>query len=317
MVERGRTSASVRQVNGITHREQQTQQATLQWTDEEIKRAQSNDVHIKPIYQWLQKGTEKLSWSQIAPLSAKTKAYWAQWPNLKLHNGLLYRVWRSPRKSEDVMQLILPTHLGKEAIRHLHDLPSSGHFATDKTMNRVRERFYWVGYTQDVKRYCGSCDLCASRKGPSRKPRGPMKQCNVGAPMERIAVDILGLLPLSNKGNRYLLVAADYFTRWPEAYPIPNQEATTVARCLVDEFFSRFGVPFEIHSDQGRNFESRVFQEMCKLLQTRKTRTTPLHPLSDGMVERMNTASQVRVRVPNRLGQLYTVADDVLPQCSS
>ena len=95
------------------------------------------------------------------------------------------------------------------------------------------------------------------------------------------------------------------------------QEATTVARCLIDEFFSRFGVPFEIHSDKGRSFESRLFQEMCKLLQTRKTRTTPLHPLSDGMVERMNTASQVRVRVPNRLGQLYTVADDVLPQCSS
>ena len=166
MVERGRTSASVRQVN----REQQTQQATLQWTDEEINRAQSNDVHIKPIYQWLQKDTEKPSWSEITPLSARTKAYWAQWPNLKLHNGLLYRVWRSPRKSEDVMQLILPTPLRKEAIRHLHDLPSSGHFATDKTLNRVRERFYWVGYTQDVKRYCGSCDLCASRKGPSRKP---------------------------------------------------------------------------------------------------------------------------------------------------
>ena len=160
------------------------------------------------------------------------------------------------------MQLILPTHLGKEAIRHLHDLPSSGHFATDKTMNRVRERFYWVEYTQDIKRYCGSCDLCAPRKGPSRKPRSPMKQYNVGAPMERIAVDILGPLPLSNKGNRYLLVATDYFTRWPEAYPIPNQEATTVARCLVEEFFSRYGVPFDVHSDQGRNFESRRFQEM-------------------------------------------------------
>ena len=86
--------------------------------------------------------------------------------------------------------------------------------------------------------------------------------------MEHIAVDILGPLPLSNKGNRYLLVATDYFTRWPEAYPIPNQEATTEARFLVEEFFSRFGVPFEVHSDQGRNFESRLFQETCKLLQT-------------------------------------------------
>ena len=80
----------------------------------------------------------------------------------------------------------------------------------------------------------------------------------------------------------------DYFTKWPEAYPIPNQEATTVAEVLVKELVSRFGVPVELHSDQGRNFESRVFQEMCRILGIKKTRTTPLHPQSDGMVERYN-----------------------------
>ena len=99
---------------------------------------------------------------------------------------------------------------------------------------------------------------------------------------------MLGPLPESEKGNKYLLIAMDYFTKWPEAYPLPDQEATTVAEVLVKEFICRYGVPRELHSDQGRNFESAVFTGVCKLLGIHKTRTTPLHPQSDGMVERFN-----------------------------
>ncbi|CAI5680320.1 unnamed protein product [Oreochromis niloticus] len=88
--------------------------------------------------------------------------------------------------------------------------------------------------------------------------------------------------------NRYVLVAMDYFTKWPEAYAVPNQSATTTAERLVEEMFARFGVPAELHSDQGRNFESKVFGEICRRLGVEKTRTTPLHPQSDGLVERFN-----------------------------
>ena len=80
----------------------------------------------------------------------------------------------------------------------------------------------------------------------------------------------------------------DYFTKWPEAYSLPNQEAITVAVVLVKEYVCRFGVPLFIHSDQGRNFESKVFQEMCELLGMKKTRTTALHPQSGGLVEQIN-----------------------------
>jgi hypothetical protein len=113
-----------------------------------------------------------------------------------------------------------------------------------------------------------------------------MRQYNVGAPFERIAIDVAGPISQSDQGNRYLLIAMDYFTKWPEAYAIPNQEAATVAEALVTNFFCRFGVPRELHSDQGRNFESRLMQEVLQRLGVRKTRTTPLHPQSDGMVER-------------------------------
>ncbi len=106
--------------------------------------------------------------------------------------------------------------------------------------------------------------------------------------MEWVAVGIAGPLPLTPRDNRYICVVIDYFTKWPEAYALPNHEAETVAGFLVNEFFTRFGVPAELHSDQGREFESQVFRECCELLELRKTRTTPHHPQSDGMVERFN-----------------------------
>ncbi len=108
------------------------------------------------------------------------------------------------------------------------------------------------------------------------------------SPMERIAIDIMGPFPVSRNGNRYVLVTMDYFSKWPEVYPIPNQEAGTVENVIVREFFCRFGIPMELHSDQGRNFESNLLKEVCMIPGIHKTRTTPYHLQSDGMVERFN-----------------------------
>jgi len=118
--------------------------------------------------------------------------------------------------------------------------------------------------------------------------KAPMQMVRSGYPMERVAIDILGELPLTENGNRYILVVSDYFTKWTDSFPMPNMEARTVAKIIVEEVVARFGVPITIHSDQGRQFEGHLFQEMYKLLQIEKTRTTPYHPQSDGMVERFN-----------------------------
>ena len=106
--------------------------------------------------------------------------------------------------------------------------------------------------------------------------------------MQIIAVDILGPLPKTGNGNCYVLVATDYYTRWVEAYAIPDQGASTVAQKLVNELFCRFLPPEQLHSDQGRQFESELVAEVCKLLKICKTRTTPYHPQGDGLVERFN-----------------------------
>ena len=106
--------------------------------------------------------------------------------------------------------------------------------------------------------------------------------------MERVALDIIGPLPTSKRGNKYILVITDYFTCWVEAFSLPNQEALTVAQTVYNEWICRFGAPVAIHSDQGRNFESSMFAELCLLLGIHKTRTSPYHPQSDGLVERFN-----------------------------
>ena len=130
--------------------------------------------------------------------------------------------------------------------------------------------------------------MCGSRNNPQCKPRAPLVPSKVGFPGERLAMDVVGPFPKSDQGNKYVLIISDYFTRWTEAYPIPNQEAVTIAETLVMEYICRYGVPQYLHTDQGRNFESKLIKEVCELLGINKTRTSPYHPQSDGMVERFN-----------------------------
>ena len=109
-----------------------------------------------------------------------------------------------------------------------------------------------------------------------------------GAPLDRLATDILGPFPESTRGNKYVLAVTDYFTKWVEIFPIPDQTAPTCAEIILNEVIARFGCPYNIHSDQGRNYESAIFSELCQLLEIRKTRTSPGHPSCNGQVEHFN-----------------------------
>ena len=106
--------------------------------------------------------------------------------------------------------------------------------------------------------------------------------------MDRIALDILGPLPVTSNGNEYLLVVGEYFAKFSDTYAIPNPTALTVVDKLVNEFIARYGVPSIINSDQGREFDSHLFSEMCKLLNIQEIRITPYNPKFDGMIERLH-----------------------------
>ena len=255
---------------------------------EDLKQAQREDADIGPIVTLREEGEEKPPWESVAPLSPAAKVLWQQWSVLRLSEGVLQRRWESCDGGVAFWQTIVPANMREALVREAHGGSASGHFGVRKTLGRLKQRVYWVGMRKDVSEWCKVCDVCCAKMGPGRRTVAPLQVYQVGAPMERVAVDILGPFPQTVRGNRFVCVAMDYFTKWPEAYPLPNHEAATVAGVLVDEFFARFGVPHELHSDQGREFESAVFRECCRLLGIKKTRTTPLRPQSDGMVERYN-----------------------------
>jgi transposase InsO family protein len=115
-----------------------------------------------------------------------------------------------------------------------------------------------------------------------------MQPLQVGSPLQRITTDILDEFPETENGNRYVIVISDYFNKWTETFPMRNMEAQTVARNITNEDICRFGCPETIHSDQGRQYESLLFDEVCRLLEIQKTRTTPYHLQSNGMMKRFN-----------------------------
>lgn len=252
---------------------------------EDIGTLQQQDEDLRQIHQWLQDGHKPTS-EQIRHLGPDVKAFWSMWPSLTLKNGTIIRKFK--RAEGSVEQVLLPRSLRTQVLGLLHENPSGGHFGHEKTLEKVKSRYYWIGCSSDVKDWCAGCNVCQSRNNSRRKHRAPLCLVGVGAPFERVAIDVMGPLPTTNRGNRYILVLIDYFTKWPEAFALPDQTAETVADALISNVFSRFGVPLELHSDQGRNFESEVFQHVMRRLKIEKTRTTPRHPQSDGMVERFN-----------------------------
>jgi hypothetical protein len=151
--------------------------------------------------------------------------------------------------------------------------------------DRIKQEFTWYLLDKDVRMHIKTCPVCNKKKDPTKKQTAPLMDYRSGYPLDRIGLDIIGPLPQTKRRNKYLLVVGDYFTCWMEAYPIPQQNAEMIANKLVNEFISRFGVPLEVHTDQGRNFDGKHFAEICKLLETTKTRTTAYHPTPNGMIE--------------------------------
>jgi len=194
----------------------------------------------------------------------------------------------APNLETNILQLVVPRRCVKEILEGAHDLSIGGHFGVNKTLEKIRKRFYWATCKQDVENWCRSCKVCVSKQGPSGKGKFPLQIYNVGLSFQRVQIDVLGPLPKTDSGNRFLLVIVDCFTKWVEAFPVKNTRAKTVAEVFVREIISRHGVPSEIHTDQGRNFESKLFLELAELLGMKKTRTTALHPQSDGQVERQH-----------------------------
>ena len=257
------------------------------YSSDEIRRMQLDDKCLGELLQ-AKESSQKPSQDYSRSQSPEYRRLYQQWDQLIVHEGVLLRYYAQPNEKMSWLQLIVPQPLRSDIVREAHQGISGGHLGQEKTLHRIKQRFYWPGYFNDVRNWCASCHSCTTRKTPAPSRHAPLGTITAGYPMQIVAADLLGPLPESENGNSYILVVADYFTRWMEAFALPNQEATTVANKLVDEVFLRFSVPEQLHTDQGRQFESQLLHEVCKLLNIHKTRTTPYHPQSDGLVERLN-----------------------------
>jgi len=132
-------------------------------------------------------------------------------------------------------------------------------------------------------------------KGPPLRLHERLQKIPVGAPMDLITMDILSGLPTASDGSKYLLVV-DAFTKWVEAYPLQDQNAATCITVVYNRMFSRFRLPRQLHSDQGRNFESQLVTELCNTAGVYKTRNTAFHPRSNILTERSNRTILAMVR---------------------
>ena len=213
-------------------------------------------------------------------------------------DGVIYRRWTPPGQDAEagaVEQLVLPQRCRETVLVMAHSVPMSGHLGKNKTAERLRRRFYWPTLFKDVAEYCRACEecqKCSSRRGP-KAPLVPLPVME--EPFQRIAMDIVGPLPRSRLGNKYILVVCDYATRYPEAFALKSVDAEHVAEALVT-MFAKVGVRKEILTDQGTNFTSRLLAGLYELLGVKAIKTSPYHPQTDGLVERFNSMLKSMLR---------------------
>lgn len=219
-----------------------------------------------------------------------------------VEDGVLMRKWRPSNAAaadewQIVKQVVVPSSFRPKILRLAHDGPFAGHLGVNKTYDRVIRHFFWPGLKKDVANYCRSCHVCQKIGKPNQNiPPAPLYPIPaIGEPFERVMVDCVGPLPRTKSGNQYLLTIICTSTRFPEAIPLRKITAPVIIKSLI-KFFSLFGLPRTIQSDQGTNFMSRVFKQALDQLHIQHCTSSCYHPESQGALERFHQTLKSMLR---------------------
>ncbi|CAO4370898.1 unnamed protein product [Caenorhabditis nigoni] len=197
------------------------------------------------------------------------------------------------KKKDDSLSILLPNDkdIIDRILKEYHATSHLGaHLGVEKTIANISRRFYWTNLAADVKDFIKRCPSCNRRKTnphqETKEPLGRLEQLS-GA-WERLHADICGPFPITAAGNRYIFTIKDDFTKYVMAFPIPKQDATTIADVFVKEVVLRYGAPKVLLTDNGSNFKSVLFEAVLKLLEVNHSLTAPYHKSANGTVERVH-----------------------------
>ena len=266
----------------------QAAEGALDLAGEDLAKLQLADKEIGAVVK-MRLDTSRAPCSDLLqPESEQTKKLVLKWDELLVKDGLVYRQKARLKDAGHVQpQLLLPRSEVQRAIKLCHAGSVGGHFGIEKTLKQVERRFYWIGWKDDVRRYCRSCEQCSKYHRGKLPKHGALQPVLPGAPYERWYIDLTGPHPQSDRGNIWILTCMDSFTKWAEAFPLRSKEAEPIARVMVEQLFTRFGPPLSILSDLGREVDGKIMNEVCKLFGIEKLRTTAYKP-STNQVERFH-----------------------------
>ena len=201
-----------------------------------------------------------------------------------VHNQVLHRQTTDPM-GEQRFQIVLPSNRCDEVIKLAYATPMAGHIGTVRTKYKIMKNFFWPGISSDVRKACQSCSRC-QKTAKRTYSKAPMQvpAVHINRPFEKVAIDIVGPLPVTRKKNRYILTYIDLGTRYPDAVPLHITTVKVVAEKLL-YIMSRLSVPLEILSDRGTNFMSKVMKEAFSFLGIQHSKTAPYRLQSSGAVE--------------------------------
>ena len=185
-------------------------------------------------------------------------------------------------------EIMIPVEFERDnIIREYHESTVGGHKGIVSCYHKIRENFYWPGLFKQVENFIRSCESCQKYKSPHERTKMPM--CLTDTPkraFDKVQMDIVGPLTITETGYRYILTIQCHLTKYSDAIPIKNIDTLTVAGAFAEQFITRFGCPRAIHSDQGGNFISKMYQQICKIFKIQRMTSTAKHHQSLGSLER-------------------------------
>src|SRR3954471_19564576 len=200
-----------------------------------------------------------------------------------------------------VYKNVIDTHKMPEILKKAHDEPLGGHMGQENTYQRLSQMYYWPGMKQDVVNYIKTCKTCQKRE--RRRGEAPLEPIKKRiTPFYQVGIDVMGPLPRTMTGKRYIVVAVDHFTKWVEVKAIEEADAQTIVPFIYESIICRHGIPQILSSDRGSEFVNELVTTLTRVYGIKHIRTTAYHPQGNGQVERINrTIKDILAKItPNK-----------------